>query len=193
MKLPFFLEGKSHYEPPYVLAAHPHYSDYHHVLLFYDNELFEMMEGAGQIINGKAVGKYHITIVNGTLAIVELDDLIEVNVYQRDQKVRDIDPMRLTVVKEKGIFAFRKELRWEKDEDERPCLLYEVRYVFDTDPLAFAQNNPFRSGYFLDEKKDFTEFTRYYYAQEDRRELTAKRLSELGVRQSEIRQQSWAR
>ncbi|MBI1877451.1 MAG: hypothetical protein HYR94_04350 [Chloroflexi bacterium] len=187
MKLPFFLEGKIYYEPPYVLAANPHYSDYLHVLFFYDNELFEMIEGAGQIINGKAIGKYYITIVNDKLATVELNDLVEVNVYQSDQRVRDMAPMKLTVVKEEGIFAFRIDSGLEKDKAKQPCLMYETRYVFDTDPLAFARNNSFQSGYFLDDKKDFTHSTRYYYAQDDRREFTAKRLFELGVRESEIK------
>ncbi len=187
MKLPFFLEGKIYYEPPYVLAANPHYSDYRHVLFFYDEGLFQMMEGAGQIINGKAVGKYRIGLTNDTSAIIKLDNLVEVNVYQQDQKIRDISPMRLTVVKEEGIFAFRDEDRSSNDRGEWPCLLYEVRYVFDTDPLAFAQDNAFQSGYFMNKEKNFTEATRYYYAHEDRRELTAKRLFELGVRQSEIR------
>jgi hypothetical protein len=157
------------------------------MLLFYENELFEMVEGAGQIINGKASGKYHITMVNDKLAMIELNDLIEVNVYQRDQKVRDMAPMKLTVVKEEGIFAFRIDSGLEKGKAKQQCLLYETRYVFDTDPLAFARDNSFQSGYFLDDKKDFTHSTRYYYAQEDRRELTAKRLFELGIRESEIK------
>jgi len=187
MKLPFFLEGKNYYEPPYVLSANPHYSDYIHALFFQDEASIEMIEGAGQIINGKAVGKYQIVVVNDTTAVIELENLVEVNIYQRDQKIRELDPMKLNVVREEGVFAFRRRNLLVEDEDKWPCLLFEVRYVFDVDPLAFARNNPFQSGYFLDEEKDFIESTRYYYAQEDRRELTAKRLFELGVRQSEIR------
>lgn len=186
MKLPFFLEETNYHQPPYILSANPHCSDYIHVLYFHDDNSFEMVEGSGQTISGKAIGNYQITVVDESLAIIELDNLVELNVYQGNKKVRDLEPTKLNVLKEERFFAFGKEAA--SQNLHKPCLLYEVRYVFNVDPLAFARNNPF-SPYQTDDfsGEAFSEdATRYYYALNDKREVTSKRLFELGVRRSEF-------
>jgi hypothetical protein len=178
----FFLQSGDNSVSSCILSANPHYYDYIHSLVFKDDGSVELVDGAGQLINAEAVGKYRVRDIDASSVEVEFYDVIEVNPYQKDRRLRDIAPFKVKVLREEGVFPFRQEVVWKiNDETEWPCLLYRARYVFDSDPLAFARAKQARNLYYLLEDKDLIDAARYYYLREDRQELTAKEMLALGI------------
>src|SRR5437764_1132610 len=121
---------------PTQLDANPHFYDYRHVIKFQSQEAVELVDGAGQVFNMKARGQYRIHPAGNNTAEIEFRDLVLINPYEDDKEIGPVDPIRVRVVREKGLFAFRYETFGKiEDYDEWPCLLYHARYVFDVDPL----------------------------------------------------------
>jgi hypothetical protein len=164
------------------MYAYPHYYDYLHTLDFQANGTVELLDGAGQLINIEAIGKYRVREIDTFLAGVEFYDVMEVHPYQERRKLRDIPAFKVSIKREEGQFPFRQEVVWKiKDENEWPCLLYTARYVFDADPLRFGKGKQITNLYYLLENKDFTESTNCYYSNNDKQELMANKLLSLGI------------
>jgi hypothetical protein len=99
-----------------------------------------------------------------------------------EKKLGDIESFTAKVIKEQGVFPFRQETVWRVDgEDEWPCLLYRIRYVFESDPIAFARDRRIRNLYYLLEEKEPVESTRIYFAWDDAQRLTAREMISLGI------------
>ncbi|MFH1484945.1 MAG: hypothetical protein ABIH46_02645, partial [Chloroflexota bacterium] len=145
----------------------------------------EMVDGAGQMLNTMARGKYRIHGIDASSAEVEFYELVEVNPYDEDEKIGDVDSFRVKAVREESVFPFREEtaLRIEK-EDEWPCLLYRARYVFESDPLEFGRPNQAGNLYHLLEDVELDESVRYYYIRDEVQRLTARELEALGIPRS---------
>jgi hypothetical protein len=169
------------------LVASPHYYDYIHSLNFSADGLVELVDGAGQALNAMVTGKYNIVEENETVATLEFFGLIETNPYKENQKIRDIESFRVKVVKEKGIFSFVQEVVWKiKNEDEHPCLLFQERYVFETDPFTFARERQVQNLYYITESKDLVESARFYYPINTVQRLTKKEILSLGITEKEL-------
>jgi hypothetical protein len=164
------------------MSAYPHYYDYLHALRFRGNGTVEFLDGAGQLINTNAIGKYRVREIDSLLAEVEFFDIVEVDPYQNERKLRDIPAFKVNVKREEGQFPFRQEVVWKiKDEIEWPCLLYTVRYVFNIDPLGFGEDSQAGNLYHLLENKDLASSTYCYYLDNEKQELTANKLLSLGI------------
>lgn len=98
--------------------------------------------------------------------------------------MRELEPMRVRVTREEGVYAFRHHACWWVPRDtapaDWPCLLYWNRYRFAVDPLASLASNRRGSTYF---QVMVEPDTRYFYHQEDvdRDLLTVGDLTDLGV------------
>ncbi len=89
-------------------------------------------------------------------------------------------PSSVTVSREEGLFAFRRQVIWKvADEGEWPCLLYRVRYVFDVDPLASMTSNRDGNLYYIVEAQELD--TRYYYPRDAAERLTLRELEQMGL------------
>jgi hypothetical protein len=164
------------------MAANPYYYDYIHSLYFEDDGTVELVDGAGQLVNAVATGKYRVHKIDIDSGEVEFYNLVEVNPYKNNKKIRKLKPFTVRFFREEGIFPFRQEIVWRIDnEDEWPCLLYKARYVFESDPLSFARENQARNLYYLTENKDLFDSACYYYSRKDGQELTAKEMLDLGI------------
>ena len=164
------------------LEANPHYYDYFHYLHFAKGGSVKFADGAGQMVNSVAEGKYNILQINSAEAKVEFFDVSELNIYQKNEKTRDINFFSVSLKKEEGIFAFAQEVVWRiENEDDYPCLLYRTRYVFETDPLFFVRERQQENLYYKIEKKNLFDSTRFYYAKEDKEELSLKKIISLGI------------
>lgn len=172
---------------PQLLVANPHLYDYFHYLKFKEDSSVELADGAGQVINGDAHGNYRVVEATDSSAKVEFYDLVETNPYKKNEKIRDLESFQVEVTKEGGLFPFVPHtFARVKSEEERECLLFRERYVFETDPLSFARKRQADSLYYQLEKKDLIETARYYYPREDAEELTIKDVLALGLTKDEI-------
>jgi len=66
-----------------------------------------------------------------------------------------------------------------RDEQEWPCLLYQCRYVFEGDPLTRVFSSRTGNLYYRLEGEEPD--TNAYYRQDDRQQLTARELSQMGI------------
>jgi hypothetical protein len=66
----------------------------HHFKISEDGSV-EMVDGGGQVINAVVRGKFAISPLTDTEANVLFTQLIEINPYQRDEKVRDLPDFEL--------------------------------------------------------------------------------------------------
>ncbi|KRT55697.1 hypothetical protein [endosymbiont of Ridgeia piscesae] len=163
-----------------TLSANPNYYDYLHLIRLVEDGTVELIDGAGQSINTEVNGKYSIYEMDADTVSIKFYDLVEADSYRPDEKIRDIDPFVVKVVKEKGNFAFRQEVIWRIDsEDDWPCLLFDTRFVFEFDPLCFWQVNRKRNPYYLLENKEQDGPIRHYYL--DEKKLTLKEMQDLGI------------
>lgn len=166
---------------PNVYIANPQFYDYLHLIEFKADGSVEMVDGAGQVLNTLAHGRYRVRNIDASTAEVEFYDLVQVNPYKRQEKRGDVEDFRVKVVKEEGSFPFREETVWRiEDEDEWPCLLYRSRYVFEFDPLGFGRSNQMGNLYYLLENKELVESVRYYYIRDEGQRLTVRELEALG-------------
>jgi hypothetical protein len=117
------------------MIANPHYYDYIHTLEF-SNGTVEFVDGAGQVLNAVVMGRYRVFGEDETSARIDFFNLVETNPYSRKhEKIRDIAPIQVKVVREEGLFPFPKNVMLKIEKKGRhPCLLYRERYVFDKDP-----------------------------------------------------------
>lgn len=168
------------FSTPNVYIANPQFYDYLHFIEFRADGSVEMVDGAGQVLNTLAHGKYRVHKIDISTAEVEFYDVVQVNPYKKHEKRGDVENFRLKVVNEKGVFPFREEIVWRvDDEDAWPCLLYQSRYIFEFDPLQFGRSN--QIGNYLLENKELVESARTYYIRDEVQKLTAKELEALGI------------
>ncbi len=159
-----------------VLAANPHYYDYFHILKF-ENDMVEFTDGAGQAINTVASGKFQVSQSESLFLEFEFYDIVEINPYRKNEKVRDIKPFKVKCRKEEGTFALWQEVMWrDPSEEDSPWLVSKELYVFDFDPLSFGVENQRRNLYYQTEKKDFGESLRFYYERNKVQQLKLKKL-----------------
>lgn len=165
---------------PTVLVANPHWYDYlHHIKVETDGSL-EMVDGGGQVINAAVRGHIKVFPLTDTQAETSFTDLIEFNPYTQE-KIGDLPDFKTTLTKEDGIYAFYWEIFGRpKNPDDRRCLLYKTRYVFEVDPLLCVQENQRGNLYNMTENRDFKNSVRVYYARDDKEEMTLKALKKLG-------------
>ena len=164
------------------MSANPHFYDYMHFLDFQEDGSVEFVDGAGQAINTVAHGKYQVLSSDQDSVDVLFRQVVEVNPYQEEEKLNDIDDFTIRVTKENGTFPFIQEVVWKiEDEQEHPCLVYPVRYVFETDPLAFGRPNQMHNLYYIIESRELIESARYYYPLSSQKKLTIRQLREQGI------------
>lgn len=163
------------------LSANPHYYDYLHAMDFQDNNNVKFFDGAGQCLNLVAEAKYSFTNKVKRHPDIEFRDFVEINPHTKDKTRLNISPKSFIVRKERGNFIFCCEVVWKiEDEQDWPCLLYHERYVFDRDPLFFANEHQEGNLYYSLEGKDFTNSERYYYADTAQNELSLRELEARG-------------
>lgn len=165
---------------PTVLVANPHWYDYlHHIKVETDGSL-EMVDGGGQVINATVRGQLTIAPLTDTQAEAAFTKLAEYHPYKK-VKIRNLPDFSTNLTREDGIFAFYEQMFGRpKNPDDRPCLLYRTRYVFEVDPLLCVQENQRGNLYNMTENRDFKNSVRFYYARDDMEELTLKALKKLG-------------
>lgn len=166
---------------PTVLVANPHWYDYlHHIKIETDGSL-EMVDGGGQVINAVVKGRLTISPITDTQAEFSITKLAEYHPYKKGEKIRNLPDFSTKLTREDGIFAFYEQMFGRpKNPDERPCLLYRTRYVFEVDPLLYVEENQRGNLYNMTENRDFKNSVRVYYARDDREEMTVKALKKLG-------------
>ena len=164
------------------MSANPHFYDYIHSLNFQEDGSVEFVDGAGQAINTVAHGKYQVLNPNQNSVEILFTNVVEVNPYQEEEKVNYIGNFTIKIIKEEGTFSFVQEIVWKiEDEQEQPCLIYPVRYVFETDPLAFGRPNQAHNLYYIIENRELIESARYYYPLSVQEKLTLRQLTEKGI------------
>lgn len=167
---------------PNVLSAYPYYYDYLHSIHLKFRRIVKIVDGAGQVLNSLARGKYQLHVIDGMNAELEFQELAEYSPYRKEEKLRDLAPFSVRVRKEEGLFPFANEVVWRiPNKDEWPCRLYRVRYVFEYDPLTFGDERAKENLYNMFESNDLINETHLYYAKSDAQHLTKKELVELGV------------
>lgn len=170
--IPFLLSG--------AFEANPHLYDYLHRLNFSPSGLVEMVDGAGQVLNSLVRGRFSLQAAGQNTALVQFFDLVEVNPYDKQDQRGVLDAIRVKLTREEGIFAFKQQVVWNiRDEQEWPCLLYRRRYVFESDPLTQVLSSRTGNLYYLLEGDGPDTHT--YYCQDDRQQLTARELSQMGI------------
>lgn len=198
---PFSLAGS--------FEANPHLYDYLHRLSFSPSGVVEMLDGAGQREHARVKGRFSVQQRDQCSALVQFSDLVELKLkplflvqaidqglvssgyskltvvenpdYQNEEAIRALAPFSVLVTREESLFPFVKEVIWKlRNEEERPCLLYRVRYVFESDPLEQVRNG--RIGKLYYQRQGWKEpDTRYYYGLDDGQKLTAQELTRMGI------------
>lgn len=191
-------------------AANPHLYDYVHTLVFDPAGTVEMVDGAGQVLNTLVRGRFSVEAPGPMEFVVNFADLVEIDPYYRLKRFRHLDfdayvkavqedvpydehdvrrrldPYRVHVTQEEGLFQLREQVIWNiKDEQEWPYLLYRVRCRFAADPLAAHLSNRQGSLYYQLEAPEPD--TRVYYRAEDAQHFTAGELGRAGIAVEEER------
>ncbi|HEY1012623.1 MAG TPA: hypothetical protein VGE07_07960 [Herpetosiphonaceae bacterium] len=169
-----------------LLSANPHLYDYMHYMDFDDDGSVKMIDGAGQRINAVAEGRYRHRQPSDDLIEIEFFELRELNPRDRAEIRRTFEPFVATARIERGPFAIREQVVWNvSDENALRCRLYDRRYVFDTDPLAFAEEPQRRSLYYEvhteAERAALIAAARIYYPRSGRQDLTLGELRARGI------------
>ena len=173
-----------------VLVANPQLYDYFHSLKF-EGDKVEFADGAGQAIITIAFGKFAFRQIEPLIAEFEFYDIIEVNPYRKNEKVRDVEPFKIKCHKEEGTFAFWFQAIWNvPNEEDYPCLVCQDRYVFDFDPISFGLENQKHSLYYKIEKRDFSQSARYFYERDKIQRLKFKEVLELGISEEMLKTES---
>ena len=95
---------------PRRLKANPQLYDYTHFIGFSEDGSVEMYDDAGQAIISSARGRFHVETINESDAILHLSDLVEVDPYKQNERIRDLEPCQIQVTAEAGIFVFRRPI-----------------------------------------------------------------------------------
>ena len=187
MAIPFFFEDDQGVIPshlrmerrpePVLLKAKPHFHDYVHWVTLGQDGGAELIYGGGQQIHAHVKGKYRIEEIDHTSAVTHFESLLSGLPWGSE----GAEPVRCKVTREEGSFPFLEEVPWSiPDEDERPCLLYSRRYLFDPDPLKFAIERIHR-GSIAYKDRTLTIPNQYFYPEGNLRQLPARKIMELGV------------
>lgn len=170
---------------PDQYVANPHFYDYIHRLEFKVDGSIEMVDGGGQEIYAVTHGKYHVTAIDSVSTVVDFYNITMINPFNRDEKVGNIDDFQVMATREDGIFPFRIDIVWAiESEDVWPCLLYRSRFIFDIDPMEFCRPDFMSDIYTNPVKMGLADSERYYYAGNERQNLTAHELEKLGIPQN---------
>ena len=121
---------------PVRLSANPHYYDYVHLLVLGEQGAVELVDGGGQALRRRVVGRLEVIGATKTRAEAWFRELFDVDPWQRSEERLPLEDLVTGVRVETGPFALRREVVWNVKEDEAPWLLYEHRLAFDVDPLA---------------------------------------------------------
>lgn len=189
--------------------ANPYLYDYLHRLSFSPSGVVEMLDGAGQHENARVKGRFSVQQRDQSTALVQFSDLVELKLkplflvqtidqnpvlsdysnltfvenpdYQNEEPIRTLAPISVLVTREEGLFPFAQQVIGNiRNEEEWPCLLYRVRYVFEDDPLEQVRDR--RAGRLYYQQKGWEEpDTRYYYCWDDLQKLTARELTQMGI------------
>lgn len=189
--------------------ANPYLYDYLHCLSFSPSGEVEMVDGAGQVLIARVKGHFSVQGSDRDAVLIHFSDLVELKYkpqmvaqttdhqplasdysnltfvdnpdYQNDEPIRALAPMSLVVTREEGLFPFAKHIIWKtRNEEERPCLLYRVRYVFESDPLEHVRDR--RTGRLYYQQEGWKEpDTRYYYCRDDLKKCTVQELAQMGI------------
>jgi hypothetical protein len=185
-------------------AANPHLYDYLHALDFVPFGSVDMLDGAGQVLNTLVRGRFGVEELGPTAWVLHLTDLVELDPYYRLKRLRGrdtaavirsmhryvlhdehdvrrrLDPCRLQVAREEGLFVLRRQVVWQvRDEQEWPYMLYRSRYRFAADPLAALHVNRQGNLYYHLEAPEGD--TCLYYQVEDAQQCTAGELRRAGI------------
>jgi hypothetical protein len=189
------------------LEANPYLYDCIHRLRFFPSGVVEMLDGAGQLINAHVKGRFALQSGDEHTALIQFFDLVELKLKpsvlvqttdhgpvaedysnvtsvenpdsHNEGPIRALAPMSILMLREEGLFPFVQQvIRKIRDEQEHPCLLYPVRYVFETDPLEPVHDRragrPYYQGWIEPD-------LRYYYCQDDAQHLTAHDLDQRDI------------
>ena len=186
MTHPFLSEENNKEISEFLIAANPHLYDYAHFLAFKENNEVEFVDGAGQLINIVVKGSYKIISIDNSKVGVEFYNLREVNPYNEGEIVGEIKPFKELVHLETGFFPFHDEYFGKiENEENTPCLLYRQRYVFEYDPLTFAEKNQRKNLYNVIEDVDNKSLI-YYYALPEQEKLSMKKLVDMGITENKF-------
>lgn len=189
--------------------ANPHLYDYLHRLSFSPSGVVEMVDGAGQVLIARVKGHFSVQRRDRNAVLIHFSDLVELKYkpqvlaqttdhkplasdysnltfvenpdYQNEEPIRALAPISVGVTREEGLFFFAQHVIWKtRNEEERPCLLYRVRYVFESDPLEQVRDR--RTGRLYYQQEGWEEpDTRYYYDRDDLQKCTAQELTQMGI------------
>jgi hypothetical protein len=121
---------------PARLSANPHYYDYVHFLSLGEQGAVALVDGGGQALRRRVVGRLEVIGATRTRAEAWFRDLFDVDPWERSEERTPLEDLVTGVRVETGPFALRCEVVWRVEEDEAPWLLFQHRLAFDTDPLA---------------------------------------------------------
>jgi hypothetical protein len=191
------------------LEANPYLYDYLHRLSFSPSGVVEMLDGAGQVLASRVKGRFSIQARDQNAVLIQFSDLVELKYkpqflvqttdqkslasdysnllfvenpdYQNEEPIRALAPVGVMITREEGTFPFAQQVIWNiRQGEEWPCLLYRVRYVFEHDPLEQVRDRRTGIPYYQQEGWEEPD-TRYYYCWDDRQELTAQELGQMGI------------
>lgn len=163
---------------PAILHANPHYYDYIYDIELKANGKMELLYGEAQGVRSLVRGKFKIQQLDDNRAELLCTALVEYDPYSED-KLNDLPDFKTEFTHETGTYAFYQEILWQLDDpDERPCLLYRNRYVFDRDPFSCVDGEAHSSdshdtGGLLDE--------RVYFLHSDQQTLSLKDIRVMGI------------
>lgn len=189
------------------LEANPSLYDYLHRLRFFPSGVVEMLDGAGQLINAHVKGRFAVQSRDEHAALIQFFDLVELKlkpsvlVQTTDhgpiaedysnvtfvenpdshivEPIRALAPMSILMFREAGLFPFVQQVIWKiRDAQEHPCLLYSVRYVFETDPVEAVRDRRAGRPYYQGRTEPDL---RSYYCQDDAQHLTAHDLDQRDI------------
>jgi hypothetical protein len=163
-----------------TFEANPYLYDYLHSLRFSPAGVIEMLDGAGQVLNTLVKGRFSVQAGDQNTASVYFYDLREVDPYNEQEQLRELNTSSIKITREEGTFSFKQQVVWKiHDENEWPCLLYRVRYIFEVDPLEQTLTGRAGNLYYHIEAKEPD--TRFYYRRDDAQQLTARELFQMGI------------
>lgn len=163
-----------------VIYANPDYYDYLHYRRLGADDNAKLTAGAGQRIHFDAQGKYKLDLTNGTL---ELFELRETAPYGNEEVRRTLPARTNRFQRQIGLFAMRQETPFVPDSaDEEPVIVFPERYVFESDPLEFAQEGAMSNLYYLTETRDLKASERIYYRSDLRERITLGEAKRRGLK-----------
>lgn len=175
MRLPFFLADGDEAIAEFVLLANPHYSMSVHRLSLKGDGTVSFTEGVCMELCLSAEGKYRIHQIDEETAQIHFYDLTSNVVLSEDKNYENPEPFTTRVRRLRGIFALPVGAQGKiAEEVDWPHLVYDTKYVFDTDPLALGIPPKLFAGW-SDGEERFSEHE--FYWRDSSNELTARKLA----------------